>query len=1176
MFLNGTLEDDGDVRLWGLWTDGTLIEFESLGYSRIQLIHNSQTDSVDVYFNTELYAENLHYRTATKYLNIPSGIDINISVRPTGSDFADTTTMEKTFVFEEDIDYIMVLSGLAGDMVDSLQWFLKDNARILPAESDKVDLLAFHGGKGLDAIDIKVRDGFTLFENVVYNGFSEYVTVNPLEYLLDINLSGIQDVLYSFFGEFNLYEGQSITLMTSGTVDGDPNFTLLGILSDGTVFELPQRSFAYVQFINNASLAVMDVYLNDTLYLDNYNTRNATPYIPFEADTEFNFAFAPADSDGIDDAFYSVDLILDGGRNYILVATGSRNNAMFPFEVILRDDAKQFAGNLNSINLHFVHAAAVSEALTFHTLEGELLVDSLAYGDFSDYLPLDAIYQLLRVTNAVNGDTLDVYEMDAREWAGQGVTILARGYLSSAEFELLAILNDGTFFTLPTRDFSRIQFINISDTGPKDVYLNDNLWLNDFDSDSATVFMNIVAGRLNQFAIAPADSESAEDAVSIFEYNLHRDSVHTLYLTGGTDPMDFPYVWKMNNSSREQALVDTLIDMNIFHAAQTLPVLSINITNIGTWTSNLSYSNLSNYSTYQPGKYYVELYEQTDLINTFYVNLSDLEGEALHFFITSPDSDTTEIGLSAALSDGSIIDFPTVKFTNVQFLQNIPGLALDFYLDGFKLLDSMQYLSATNFLTIPANIPVLLEWAPAGQQPSDSLGLLELSFEADSNYILIFNGLTDDDTYLLELLIYDEAMTEGLDPFDVEMAVFHGSAGTPPLDISIRDAGVDFDNIAYREITSYTSVETSRYLIDISISGSDEILYTYEANLIPYGGRAGVLFVSGQIDGPQAFGLYLLLDNGTVVPFVYKPLAKIQLIHNAAIGNVDVYLGDEKIVSNMNFREATPFIELPAITPLVFGFAEPDSESVSDTFAMFTVTLENSSNYIAMASGLRGSLENPFDLKTYDQARLEAEAGGIDILKFNGIPDQGPLMLNIQGGPTLMDTLSYGKFQEYSKLPGATYTLDLIQVVSGNKSAEYSMPLRPLEGQAITLFLSGLWTPEPAFELWVALANGVTFPLDILSSTSELPAAISGLKLYPNPANQSAQLTLELNTKLSDVSIQLFTLNGQMLKLIRNPNLEAGSQFIEIPVADIANGMYKVLLKSDQGTVSTSLLILRQ
>ena len=51
MFLNGTLEDEGDVRLWGLWPDGTLIEFESLSYSRIQLIHNSRTDSVDVYFN---------------------------------------------------------------------------------------------------------------------------------------------------------------------------------------------------------------------------------------------------------------------------------------------------------------------------------------------------------------------------------------------------------------------------------------------------------------------------------------------------------------------------------------------------------------------------------------------------------------------------------------------------------------------------------------------------------------------------------------------------------------------------------------------------------------------------------------------------------------------------------------------------------------------------------------------------------------------------------------------------------------------------------------------------------------------------------------------------------------------------------------------------------------------
>ncbi len=1180
MFLNGTLEDDGDVRLWGLWADGTLIEFESLGYSRIQLIHNSQTDSVDVYFNTELYAENLHYRTATKFLNIPSGIEINISIRPTGSDFADTTTMEKTFVFEEDVDYIMVLVGLAGDMADSLQWILKDHARIIANETNKVDLLAFHGGKGLDSIDISVRDGFTIFESVDYNGFSQYVSVNPQDYLLDINATGIQDVLYSFFGEFGPYGGKSITLMTSGNVDGDPDFTLLGILSDGTVFELAQRSFAYVQFINNASLAVMDVYLNDTLYLNNYNTRNATGYIPFEADTEFSFAFAPADSDDVDDAFYSVDLTLDGGKNYILVATGSRNNAMFPFEVILRDDAKQFARDLKSINLHIVHAAAVSQALTFRTLDDVLLVDSIAYGDFSDYSSLDAIYQLFRVINAVTGDTMNVYELDAREWAGQGVTILARGYLSSAEFELLAILNDGTFYQLPTRRFSNMQFIDISGTeDPKDIYLNGNLWLNDFVSDSATTFFPVVAGRLNEFAVAPDDSESSDEAVSTFEYNLSRDTLHTLYLAGGTDVPGFPFVWKMNNRSRNQANVDTLVDMNLFHAAHTLPRISTNITNIGAWATNLAYSELSNYSSYQPGKYYIELIEQASAatLNTYYVDLSDMQGEALHFYIKSPETDTSEIKLSAVLSDGSILTFPVVSFTNVQFLQNIPALAVDLFLDGFKLLDSIQYLDATNFLTLPANIPVLLEWAPAGQEPTDSLGSLELAFEADSTYLIVFNGLTDNDTYPVELLIYDQAQNDGSDQFSLDMAVFHGSAGTPAVDISIRGADINFENIAFKEFAPYTSVPTNRYLIDISLTGEDEILYTYEANLIPYGGIDGVLFISGQIDGPQAFGLYMLLNNGTVIPFVYKPLAKIQLIHNAPIGNVDLYLGNDKIVSNMNFREATPFIELPALTPLVFGFAEPDSESVSDTFAMFTLTLANSANYIAMAAGIRGSAETPFDLKIYDKARLMALPGNVDILTFNGIPDFGPIDLKIDGGTILlMDSLPFGEFQDNTTLPPfGSLTLNLTRADSGNVSAKYFLSLSALVNQAITLFSSGQWLPEPDFELWVALANGITFPLDIISSTSELPAAISGMKLFPNPANQSAQLSLELNTKLSEVSIQLFSLNGQLIKFIRSSNLEAGSQSIEIPVSDIAAGMYKVLLKSDQGTVSTSLLILR-
>lgn len=1178
MLLNGTLEADGDVTLWGLYADGTLIQFESLGYSRIQLIHNSLTDSVDVYFNTELYAENLHYRSATKYLNIPSGIDINISVRPTGSVFADTTTLEQIFVFEDDVDYILVLNGLAGDMSDSLQWSVKANARVQADDPDKVDVLAFHGGKGLEGIDMNVRDGFNLFENVLLNSFSDYVSVDPLEYLLDINANGIQDVLYSFFGEFNLYEGRSITLMTSGIVDGDPDFTLLGILADGTVFELPQRSFAYVQFINNASLAVMDVYLNDSLYLDNFNTRNATGFIPFNAGTNFSLAFALADSDDVDDAFYRIDLTLDGGKNYILVATGSRNNAMFPFEVILRDDARQFARDLQSINLHFVHAAAVSQALTFKTLDDALLVDSIAYGEFSDYLPMNASYQLLRVTNAVNGNLVDVYEFDSRDYAGKGITILARGYLSSAEFELLAIMNDGTFKKLPTRKFSKLQFIDVSNTEePKDIYLNGNLWLDDFVSDSATVFLDVVADRVNEFAIAAADSESSDDAVSIFEYNLSKDSLHTLYLAGGNDLQSDPFVWRMNNSSRMRASADSLIDMNIYHAANTLPALGVNIINTGIWTNNLAYNQVSNYATYGAGKFYIELYNQSNLqtLNTFYTDLSDLEGEVLQFFIKSPDSDSTDIELAAVLSDGSILYFPTVTFTNVQFLQNVPGLALDLYVDGFKLLDSMEYLNGTNFLTLPSNIPVLLEWAPAGQVPADSLGSLEFIFEADSIYLLIFNGLEGDDEFPVELVVYDQAQTEGSSQFNLEMAVFHGSAGTGPLDILIRGTNVNVTNLNYSEVAAYRSVEINRVLFDLKLSGEDEILFTYEANLIPFGSRAGVVFASGQIDGPQPFGLYLLLDNGTVIPFVYKPLASIQLIHNALIGNVDVYLGQEKILSNMNFKEATPFIELPALTPLVFGFAEPDSESVADTFAMFTLTLANSSTNIAIASGLIGSTEVPFDLRIYDKARRTAVAGGVDILSFNGIPDHGAFDLKIQGGPLLVDSLVFGEYENYFNLPQATYTIELNSNENQELAARYLMSLNALVGQAITLFSAGYRYEEPLYEMWIALSNGVTFPLDIITSTSALPEAISGLKVFPNPANHSVQIALELNTKLSEVSVELYSLNGQLVKRISYPDVESGTQSIQFPVFDLTTGMYKVLLKSGHGTVSASLLILR-
>ena len=83
--------------------------------------------------------------------------------------------------------------------------------------------------------------------------------------------------------------------------------------------------------------------------------------------------------------------------------------------------------------------------------------------------------------------------------------------------------------------------------------------------------------------------------------------------------------------------------------------------------------------------------------------------------------------------------------------------------------------------------------------------------------------------------------------------------------------------------------------------------------------------------------------------------ARLQVIHNAAdpaAVSVDIYLDGTLLLDNFGFRDATPFIDAPAGTPINIGVAGPNSTSVSDTIKNFTVTLTENETYVAIANGV--------------------------------------------------------------------------------------------------------------------------------------------------------------------------------------------------------------------------------
>ena len=229
---------------------------------------------------------------------------------------------------------------------------------------------------------------------------------------------------------------------------------------------------------------------------------------------------------------------------------------------------------------------------------------------------------------------------------------------------------------------------------------------------------------------------------------------------------------------------------------------------------------------------------------------------------------------------------------------------------------------------------------------------------------------------------------------------------------------------------------------------------------------------------------------------LFAQTARLQVIHNTAdpsAVSVDIYLNGTLLLDNFGFRDATPYIDAPAGTPINIGVAGPNSSSAADTIKNFTVTLTENETYVAIANGVLdpGSFaSNPdsrstaFTLFIKAMARETGNSSDVDFFVLHGSTDAPTVDVLARRVATLVDDAAYGDFTSYITVPPASYILD-VTPGSDNSTivASFEADLSGLGGGAAVVFASGFLTPNnnqngPAFGIFAALPNGdvVAFP----------------------------------------------------------------------------------------------------
>ncbi len=295
-----------------------------------------------------------------------------------------------------------------------------------------------------------------------------------------------------------------------------------------------------------------------------------------------------------------------------------------------------------------------------------------------------------------NATVVASFVADLNGLGGGSAVVLASGFLDPAAnqngeaFGLIAVLPDGNVAVFPAESSSstetaRLQMIhNAADPAARivDVYLNDNLLVNDFGFRSATPFIDAPAGKAIDIGIAPGNSSSVADIIANFHVTLEVGQTYVAVASGVLNSDDFTgnpdgrntrFDLFFQKGVREMGSMNQNIDLIAFHGATDGPTVDIAANDVTPLFDNIAYSDMTSYVSLPANFYTMDVSygdDNTNVLMSCDVDLSRLGGQAgviLASGFINPEENNSgpKFTVMAVLASGSVVEFQESVTTSV-------------------------------------------------------------------------------------------------------------------------------------------------------------------------------------------------------------------------------------------------------------------------------------------------------------------------------------------------------------------------------------------------------------------------------------------------------------------------------------------------------------------------------
>lgn len=539
------------------------------------------------------------------------------------------------------------------------------------------------------------------------------------------------------------------------------------------------------------------------------------------------------------------------------------------------------------------------------------------------------------------------------------------------------------------------------------------------------------------------------------------------------------------------------------------------------------------------------------------------------------------------------------QVVKVQFINNCPDLSLpgiDIYIDGILVQNDIFFRQATPFFDVNLTPSVPTEIGIAdmiSSQVIDTFLAKNITFDPAKIYTIVINGINSTSGYSpmpeVSLDILDRTLT-GANVGETQIVFANGATDAPVMDIRTQLINMA-DDIAYKGFgTGYTSLKTNKsYIFRLTNPSGSKTSHTYLADIPNYNidGKAVTILTSGFINpaansNGEPFGLWMALpEGGLLVPLdtsaEAEKLARIQFIHNSAdtaVKLVDVYANGDKMISNLDFRHATPYMDAIADVSTDISIRKA---GLNDEMYKKTLILDSGATYTAVFYGIHDSSKNysprpPLDLKTYAFAQEEAPTTTTASLLFMhsstdcALPDISPVP-----GSVFVTNMAYGQYTNYQHgiaSPGAgnKYLLKVDTAGSSTFMNNYLLPFDNwnIGGKTLTVVTSGFIdtfnnSEGPKFGLWAAMPEGGAMkelPVDIQVSVNDITKHAKAITISPNPAAD----VISFNTAASIKHAAIADITGKII-------LQATGDVKNMNVSTLTSGVYILLLQAEDGAL---------